>query len=528
MIQRLGATLLLIVLVVTGASAHGQRRGAQSDFALLVAQPRAGSDLADVPSVAVLFDNVPKRSPYADQFIDALTQRLMATGRFNVVDRAHAEAAVGADRMTRLAPLTRDSAMLIGRALGVNYVVVARFDGLTVSPFLLRDRVAVLEVRTGRVLGEFNDTQSVSDGRTAAPSNALAMSATTIAAKVATLFAGAPAVVAATQGPAAPSIPAATISGAAVQRAAAAAVVQRFYDWLLRADATPHAPGTNIAFWAPARDLLDGSLYAMLDKDQHSHWRPGPRDVLFEECDLLDPFGSTQMYDQVVRVTVGTPTVHGASINVPVTSLRTTQGRATYPFMMSVLVRYEGGAYRIADIHEAGRDGLRDNLIHNSRDPKCGWGSAGAAQRQAPASVALRWRRVEFRTVTLDHAAAAYPFLTSRVRDVRSTDATMSPGRAPTVSRVATGQLRPGLDLAFLSITGSNWCGSHGCLLDIYADDGSGYKPAGSLIADPPIYLSAPRASMLLCVGFGPPREWVLEGRKFVAKAPYTAADRPC
>ena len=334
----------------------------------------------------------------------------------------------------------------------------------------------------------------------------------------------------------------------AAQKSGAAAVVNRFYGWLFRTYSTQYGPQRNLSFWVPARDLLDDGLYSMLDKNQRSQPRPDPNHPVDDQCSVLDLLGTTQMYDKLARFAVGTPNVRGDTILVQVTSWRTTDGRSPYPFTMSVTVRYAAGGYRIYDIRQLGHGlstSIRDDLVSNSRNPNCGWATVTLQRfpttaphdREQPAVTASTppsyakakgaWGAVVFGALRPDDLTR-YSILKARIEEVRHLDKVARPAM-PAVFRIAKKRVKNQVDLVFLSIVGGQWCGSLGCAVGIYADEGGGYRPAGGFVTSAPMYLSETRATLLVCNGIGrPPAEWILKNHAFVWRAPYTAADRPC
>lgn len=80
-----------------------------------------------------------------------------------------------------------------------------------------------------------------------------------------------------------------------------------------------------------------------------------------------------------------------------------------------------------------------------------------------------------------------------------------------------------GVNILFVRKKGELWCGSRGCRVDIYVDEGSGYQKANAITASDNISIS--RAGGQVALFFGPPQdpktvEWILQGYHFVPNNP--------
>jgi curli biogenesis system outer membrane secretion channel CsgG len=111
---------------------------------------------------------------------DILTDRLVNSGTFSVVDRAHIAQVLGEQGLAQSGDVTPATEAKLGRMLGANYLIVGRivqFDrtgnqgggvssllgglgGVSSSKTLLRVSMHVLEINSGRIVQAVDDEQS--------------------------------------------------------------------------------------------------------------------------------------------------------------------------------------------------------------------------------------------------------------------------------------------------------------------------------------------------------------------------------
>jgi hypothetical protein len=175
-----------------------------------------GVALADTakPTVAV-YPQTAVSGVNAQQLADALTQQLVASGNFVVIDRAHIQAVLQEQNYASQGQVTPTTVTQIGRMLGANYIIVVQIDSFTksskartdaVSYLLaqtyqtdidLADHMELLDVRSGQILQSVSDSQQASSPAytaqarstgdsfaTEAVPKVLAASATALASKI--------------------------------------------------------------------------------------------------------------------------------------------------------------------------------------------------------------------------------------------------------------------------------------------------------------------------------------------------------
>lgn len=145
-----------------------------------------------------------------------------------------------------------------------------------------------------------------------------------------------------------------------------------------------------------------------------------------------------------------------------------------------------------------------------------------AAAQVQNAPPAAGWERIVFGNERTDIPAVikTYPILKGTIGEVQRLDKAGSSG-TPDALRVRIAVTRSqtrNVSLLFLYIDDRNWCGSHGCKMSIYADDGTGYKEAGDIIAFPLVYLSTggSQVSLLFCGSLQGGGKWNLKNNAFV------------
>jgi hypothetical protein len=117
----------------------------------------------------------------------------------------------------------------------------------------------------------------------------------------------------------------------------------------------------------------------------------------------------------------------------------------------------------------------------------------------------------------------SYPFLKGIIDDVKKTDAVVGK-QIPTQIFVATvNEKERKIQLLFVHIKGLTYCGSMGCSLKIFANEGGGYKKAVDVIVDGPIAISKDhgKLSLLFCTDQGR-SEWVFQNHSFEYQGPFT------
>jgi hypothetical protein len=136
---------------------------------------------APKPTVAV-YAQTASGGVNGQQLADALTQQLVASGNFVVIDRAHIQAVLQEQNIASQGQVTPTTVAQIGRMLGANYIIVVQIDSFTkaskarsdaVSLLLaqtyqtdvdLADHMEILEVRSGQILQSVSDSQQASSG----------------------------------------------------------------------------------------------------------------------------------------------------------------------------------------------------------------------------------------------------------------------------------------------------------------------------------------------------------------------------
>lgn len=150
---------------------------------LLVASPHASfaQDAGPSPTIAVYFERSSVGQSYLEQIVDDLDAKLVQSGKFSVVDRAHVESALKANQSASdgVAPLTGAP---LGRALGVAYMVIVGIDQLSavnefqqdatlmrnqksfVTQIDLVDHLSLIDDRSGQIIKSLDDQQQAVSG----------------------------------------------------------------------------------------------------------------------------------------------------------------------------------------------------------------------------------------------------------------------------------------------------------------------------------------------------------------------------
>jgi len=131
------------------------------------------------PTVAV-YAQAGQSAGSAQQLADALTQDLVSSDHFIVIDRAHIQSVLQEQNYAAQGQVTPTTVAQIGRMLGANYIVIVQIDSFTKSTkarsdvvsFLLSqtyqtnldlaDHIEVLDVRSGQILQSISDSQQAS------------------------------------------------------------------------------------------------------------------------------------------------------------------------------------------------------------------------------------------------------------------------------------------------------------------------------------------------------------------------------
>lgn len=103
---------------------------------------------------------------------------------------------------------------------------------------------------------------------------------------------------------------------------------------------------------------------------------------------------------------------------------------------------------------------------------------------------------VQFADATdLPALAKTYPFLADTLQEIVSSN---TDAAVPDTVRVATlNTPDKKSDLLFVSFNGPNYCGSGGCMTDVYINSGNGYMKAIGISAVEPVYLTKTADSTL-------------------------------
>lgn len=142
-----------------------------------------GESQADTPKPTIaVYAQSAASTVGAQQLADDLTQQLVASGSFVVIDRAHIQAVLQEQNYAAEGQVTPTTVAQIGRMLGANYIIVVQIDSFTKATkarsdavsFLLAqtyqtdvdlaDHMEILDVRSGQVLQSVSDSQQASSG----------------------------------------------------------------------------------------------------------------------------------------------------------------------------------------------------------------------------------------------------------------------------------------------------------------------------------------------------------------------------
>lgn len=111
------------------------------------------------------------------------------------------------------------------------------------------------------------------------------------------------------------------------------------------------------------------------------------------------------------------------------------------------------------------------------------------------------WQRMVFTERNdLKAVIKMYPTVKGPIEEAQRNESRIT--TTPQALQVQTAAARSGnVVLLFLFIQDALLCGSHGCDLTVYVDEGSGYKKAVSMVAFPIVYLSTGESpvSLLFC-----------------------------
>lgn len=148
----------------------------------------------------------------------------------------------------------------------------------------------------------------------------------------------------------------------------AGSVVQQFYTWLI--------PNQGSADLASESGLFDDRFYWLLKQENLDH--PGSKPGY--ECARVGTpdFGLLNGLASLSSFTLGAPIARGNAIAVPVTlffrpmNAKNMTAAVVSKNNITVIVKNEGGAYKIYDINDGG-DLQRQDLERFAHDPNCMW-----------------------------------------------------------------------------------------------------------------------------------------------------------
>jgi hypothetical protein len=111
---------------------------------------------------------------------------------------------------------------------------------------------------------------------------------------------------------------------------------------------------------------------------------------------------------------------------------------------------------------------------------------------------------------TVESLEARYPFLKEVLADVREHNEEHE--NSTRVLTTAVRDTESNTDLLFVSVVGPLTCGINSCQLNIFSNDGTGYKSALSVPAQAPLYAvkSDNEISLFFCSGDRQRSQWVL------------------
>lgn len=133
-------------------------------------------------------------------------------------------------------------------------------------------------------------------------------------------------------------------------------------------------------------------------------------------------------------------------------------------------------------------------------------------------------------TEDYDALLKSYPFLEQLVKEVADGNAT---GVMLVKSSIKTASFKDDklkANLLFINIFGSDYCGSAGCPMHVFSDNGTGYKLLMTTSITEPIFISRDDKSLSIvdCTGDGP-RQLVFSNGAFTQQKPVsTAATKAC
>lgn len=119
---------------------------------------------------------------------------------------------------------------------------------------------------------------------------------------------------------------------------------------------------------------------------------------------------------------------------------------------------------------------------------------------------------------TLENLEARYPFLKDVLTEVRQHNEEHK--NSTRILTVAVRDTESNTDLLFVSVVGPLTCGVNQCQLNIFSNDGAGYKSALSVPAQTPLYAvkSNNEISLFFCSGDRQRSQWVLNEGRFEHK----------
>jgi len=129
-------------------------------------------------------------------------------------------------------------------------------------------------------------------------------------------------------------------------------------------------------------------------------------------------------------------------------------------------------------------------------------GCANAAESAPPqpattsSQAAQTAQTVQFKDATdLPALAKKFPFLAGTLQEIVSSNTDAAVPDAVRIANLTTPDKKS--DLLFVSFNGPNYCGSGGCMMDVYINSGNGYMKAIGISAVEPVYLTKTADSTL-------------------------------
>lgn len=125
---------------------------------------------------------------------------------------------------------------------------------------------------------------------------------------------------------------------------------------------------------------------------------------------------------------------------------------------------------------------------------------------------------VDFKdSVDPDKLAEFYPFTKDAVEQVKTSNALKDTATPTEIFVAKIEDTKNNVKMLLLNFRGSDFCGTMGCYLSVFSDNGEGYKEIHGTALDGPLYVmrSEKGLSLIFCRDGGRPEELLLKNQKF-------------